>query len=104
MAECWQQKVSFRCLAPIHANGWLANSQHFLQFHKTLDANIVSRSSVLLNALSSSSEVDGATLVLPTGTRPSFFDAWAQLTSSEAQYKMVSAFSVPELLDGLKVR
>ena len=99
--EACREAHAFRCLAPLPVDGWLANSQHFLQFNKTLDADSVSRSAVLQNALSSNEE---PTLVLPTGSGTGFFDAWAQLASAEeTHYKAIAAFTVPELLAGLKV-
>lgn len=102
MDVCTEQH-SFLCRVPLPVNSWLANAQRFLLFNKTLDANIVSRSTVLQNALSNSHD-DGAILVLPSGAGPGFFDAWAQLASTEATYKSIVGFSVPELLAGLKVR
>lgn len=101
--EVCREVVCFRCLAPLPVNGWLANVPHFLQFNKTLDANIVSRSSVLQNALANRSDNGGATLVLPTGAGHNFFDVWVQLSSSEAGYKSIAALSILELLSGLKV-
>ena len=99
--EACREAFVFRCLAPLSVDGWLANSKRFLQFYKTLDANIVSRSAVLQNALASSEE---PTLVLPTGSGAGFFDAWAQLASpEETHYKAIAAMSIPELLAGLKV-